>query len=99
MIYTLNESVYNSFNCTIFDCCVPDIRPLIVREGDLYKSRIYGYTCDSMDMLLDNSVMPNMEIGDRVYVENFGAYTYSASSQFNGFQSTQDFFYVENDKN
>ena len=52
-----------------------------------------------MDMLLDNSVMPNMEIGDRVYVENFGAYTYSASSQFNGFQSTQDFFYVENDKN
>lgn len=99
MIYTLNESVYNSFNCTIFDCCVPNIRPLIVREGHLYKSRIYGYTCDSMDLLLDNSIMPNMEIGDWVYVEKFGAYTYSASSQFNGFQSTQDFFYVENDKN
>lgn len=99
IIYTLNESVYHSFNCTIFDCCVPNIRPVIEREPDVYCSRVYGYTCDSMDLLLDNVLMPNMNVGDWVYVSNFGAYTYSAGSQFNGFQTTQDFFYVEKPKN
>jgi len=99
IIYTLNESVYHSFNCTIFDCCVPNIRPVIEREPDLYCSRVYGYTCDSMDLLLDNVLMPNMNVGDWVYVSNFGAYTYSAGSKFNGFQTTQDFFYIETSKN
>ena len=93
IVYTLNESVYNSFNCVIFDCCVPDITPL--KESDItYKTRIYGHTCDSMDLLLDNVMMPMMEVGDWTYVENFGAYTYSASSHFNGFQATPNFFYI-----
>jgi diaminopimelate decarboxylase len=48
-----------------------------------------------MDLLLDNVLMPVLEIGDTVYVENFGAYTYSASSQFNGFKGTQDFIYID----
>ena len=93
MIYTLNESVYNSFNCTIFDCHVPTILPLVVREGALRSTRIYGYSCDSMDVLVDDVMMPPMEVGDRVYVENFGAYTYSAASSFNGFQATEHFIY------
>ena len=95
IVYTLNESVYNSFNCTIFDCCIPDIRPLLFDPSSvLYKTRIYGHTCDSMDLLLDNVMMPMMEVGDWTYVENFGAYTYSASSQFNGFQATSHFVYI-----
>ena len=93
IVYTLNESVYNSFNCVIFDCCVPDITPLNGSEN-AYKTRIYGHTCDSMDLLLDNVMMPMMEVGDWTYVENFGAYTYSASSHFNGFQATPHFFYI-----
>ena len=95
IIYTLNESVYNSFNCIIFDCCVPEIKPLSsTMENKTYKTRIYGHTCDSMDLLLDNVMMPMMEVGDWTYVDNFGAYTYSASSQFNGFQATSHFVYI-----
>jgi diaminopimelate decarboxylase len=95
MTYTVNESIYNSFNCIIFDCCVPEFYPLKNRvDAPQYTSRIFGYTCDSMDLLADDIVLPSLAVGDWVYVENFGAYTYSASSSFNGFQSTQDFFYV-----
>lgn len=95
MVYTVNESVYNSFNCIIFDSCVPEFRPLkIETDAPKYASRIFGYTCDSIDLLADNIMLPSLAVGDWVYVENFGAYTYSASSSFNGFQSTQDFFYV-----
>ena len=93
MVYTLNESVYHSFNCIIFDYCVPKIVPLKSGSDTQYKTRIYGYTCDSIDLILDNVQMPKMDVGDWVYVENFGAYTYSASSNFNGFNGTTDFVY------
>jgi ornithine decarboxylase len=110
MVYTVNESVYNSFNCIIFDCYIPDFKPLMkgsdktsldkLVEGfkppynTVYSTRVFGYSCDSMDLLAENVMLPNLYVGDWVYLENFGAYTYSASSSFNGFQSTQDFFYL-----
>jgi len=93
IIYTLNDGVYGSFNCMIFDHCLPVILPFNERDGKLLKSRIFGITCDSMDMIADEIMLPDLAIGEWLYVENFGSYTIAASSSFNGFK-TDVFKYI-----
>lgn len=88
MIYYLNDGIYGSFNCIIFDHVVPIIVPFNKKEGTLYKSLIFGPTCDSMDLISEDVLLSELYIGDWVYVEDFGAYTSSASSSFNGFKTT-----------
>ena len=84
-IYYLNDGIYNSFNCIIFDHASFDLIPLSSREGCQYKSKLFGPTCDSMDLVKENILLPEYFIGDYFYVEDFGAYTVSPSSGFNGF--------------
>jgi ornithine decarboxylase len=94
MVYYLNDGVYGSFNCIYFDHKIPSIIPLNERnDKNLYKSRIFGPTCDSIDLITDGTMLPELSIGEWVYVENFGAYTTAASSAFNGFVTT-DYKYI-----
>lgn len=93
IIYYLNDGVYNSFNCIMFDYCKPTILPFNERDGKRINSRLFGPTCDSIDLIADNIMLPELAIGEWVYVENFGAYTVSASSGFNGFK-TNIFKYI-----
>jgi ornithine decarboxylase len=84
IIYYLNDGVYNSFNCILYDYRVPVILPFNERDGILHKSKLFGPTCDSIDLITENIMLPELAIGEWVYVENFGAYTVAASSEFNG---------------
>jgi len=86
IIYYLNDGIYGSFNCITYDHQHPIILPFNERDGKLLKSKIYGATCDSMDMIGDNIMLPDLSIGEWVYVENFGSYTVASSSEFNGIQ-------------
>jgi diaminopimelate decarboxylase len=42
-----------------------------------------------MDKISTNCMLPDLSIGEVIYVENMGAYTIAASSNFNGFTSTE----------
>ena len=86
IIYYLNDGIYGSFNCITYDHQKPIILPFNERDGKLLKSKIYGATCDSMDMIGDNIMLPDLSIGEWVYVEDFGSYTVASSSEFNGIQ-------------
>lgn len=86
--YTLNDGVYGSFNCIVFDHAKPIIKPFNERDGKTYDCTIYGPTCDSMDTISQDSKLPDLAIGESVYIENSGAYTTAAASNFNGFQRT-----------
>ena len=88
IIYYLNDGIYGSFNCIYFDHGKPVILPFNERDGKLHKSRIFGPTCDSIDLISENIMLPELAIGEWVYVENFGAYTVAASSSFNGFKTS-----------
>jgi ornithine decarboxylase len=88
IIYYLNDGIYGSFNCIYFDGNSPTILPFNERDGKLHKSIIFGPTCDSIDLITDNIMLPELAIGEWIYVENFGAYTIAASSWFNGFKTT-----------
>lgn len=44
--YYLNDGIYGSFNCITYDYAKPIILPFNERDGKLYKSIIFGPTCD-----------------------------------------------------
>uniref|UniRef100_A0A8C6SZK0 ornithine decarboxylase n=1 Tax=Neogobius melanostomus TaxID=47308 RepID=A0A8C6SZK0_9GOBI len=50
-----------------------------------YQSVIWGPTCDGADRIMD-VWMPELNIGDWILVDNFGAYTIPLSTDFNGFE-------------
>jgi len=87
-LYTLNDGIYGSFNCIIFDHSHPEILPFNERDGEKYRCTIFGPTCDSVDTISRDCLLPDLAIGEIVYVHNFGAYTKAAASSFNGFSQT-----------
>jgi diaminopimelate decarboxylase len=86
--YTINDTIYGSFNCIMFDHANPEILPYNERTEKTYKSTIFGCSCDSIDVISESIMLPKLAVGDRVFVKNFGAYTRASSSSFNGFKTS-----------
>jgi len=85
IIYYVNDGVYGSFNCLFFDHTKIKIKTLNKSENSpIFTSTIYGPTCDSIDMIIENIELPELNVGDYIYVENMGSYTTAAASTFNG---------------
>ncbi|MFC1919735.1 type III PLP-dependent enzyme [Chloroflexota bacterium] len=59
--------------------------PLVVnKKGKLTRYVIAGPSCDSMDALPGKFELPELEIGDHVFIMSAGAYTTAYASQFDG---------------
>lgn len=86
-MYYINDGVYGSFNCILYDHVTPIAMPLITtgNEEPLYETAVWGPTCDSLDLVQPRIQFPEMFEGDWVVFENMGAYTCAAGSEFNGF--------------
>ncbi len=93
IVYYLNDGIYGSFGCIYFDHHMPVVLPFNERNDKVHKSRLFGPTCDSIDLIANETMLPELAIGEWVYVENFGAYTVASSSNFNGFK-TNVFKYI-----
>lgn len=87
-IYYISDSIYNSFNNILFDHAKIKLLPFNERNEKKYDCMVFGPTCDSMDKIFDMCKLPDLAIGEIIYVENMGAYTLAASSNFNGFNKT-----------
>jgi len=95
-LYYINDGVYQSFNCIFFDHAAP--KPIVFAPGnrsELYSCTIFGPTCDSMDCIGKNLMLPELEVGEWLYFKNMGAYTTAASSPFNGFKSHPNTYYIQ----
>jgi ornithine decarboxylase len=56
------------------------------RKGKLIPWHIAGPTCDSVDVLMQDQLLPeDLQEDDFVYIPNAGAYTTAYASEFNGF--------------
>jgi len=82
--YYINDGIYADFSGMVFDHCKYEFKTL--RRGPRYLSTLAGPTCDSFDTLSLNEEIPELYVGDVVYVKNIGAYSSaSAVPNFNGF--------------
>lgn len=97
--YYLNDGIYGPFNCIYFDHSNPRLIPLNQdRKEKLYDCTVFGPTCDSIDKIAECVLLPELFIGEWLYVKDFGAYTVASSSAFNGFK-TKTFKYIFRGKN
>ena len=81
----INDGVYGSFNCVVFDHAEIEPKPLFVpQDARSVKTKLFGPTCDSIDVVMPCARLPNLTVGDWLYFENMGAYTRCAATRFNG---------------
>lgn len=84
-MYYVNDGVYGSFNCVLYDHYVPEPFFLAKNAADeKHTSSIWGPTCDGLDCIQSSIEIPKSNIGDWILWKNMGAYTISGAVQFNG---------------
>lgn len=93
-IYYVNDGVYSTFNNIIYDKAKIEIKPFNQKvDQQLYKTTIFGPTCDSIDKIAENILLQECQIADTLIVPNMGDYTISASGgKFNGFPPPKIFY-------
>ena len=57
-------------------------------KEQLFKSTVFGPTCDGLDTVLTDYSLPKLRNGDWLVFPNMGAYTLAGASNFNGINST-----------
>jgi ornithine decarboxylase len=83
----INDSIYQSFSCIIFDKAKPVPSPMY-GGVDKVECTIWGNTCDSVDRIIKTIRLPLPRVGDVFRWDNMGAYTIVSSTRgFNGFSS------------
>lgn len=88
-MYYLNDGVYGSFNCILYDhqevTPMPLVQQPLIDHHPQLNTILWGPTCDAMDCIKRNILFPEMKIGDWIVFPCMGAYTVAAASGFNGF--------------
>jgi len=92
--YWINDGIYGSMNCLLYDHAVINALPLASKSRSynpsctglpIYRSTVFGPTCDALDTVLTNYLLPELAVGDWLVFPKMGAYTAAAGSNFNGF--------------
>lgn len=86
-MYYVNDGVYGSFNCLLFDHATVEAELVYPEEyeGEMrYTSSIWGPTCDGIDVIKERTLMPELDSGEWLIFRDMGAYTMCAASEFNG---------------
>ena len=85
---TINDSIYHTFQGKYFDGQTYEPVALYKSSEEIIRCVIFGQTCDSLDLICENVMLPYPSIGDRLMFPNIGAYSLaSANGNFNGFQT------------
>ena len=86
-MYYVNDGVYGSFNCLMFDHATVEPKLLDPEEYEdkpVFTSSIWGPTCDGIDCVKEECELPELDSGDWLIFRDMGAYTMCAASTFNG---------------
>lgn len=83
--YYLDDGLYGSYSGQLFDHAKYPVS--VLREGgELHESVLAGPTCDSIDVIDENIMLPELEVGDLVVGRMMGAYTWASATDFNFFK-------------
>lgn len=80
--YYLDDGVYGALSGLVFDHAKYEFK--VLRNGPTRLSTLAGPTCDSLDIIARGEELPELEMGDIVYVQNIGAYSVASATHFNG---------------
>jgi ornithine decarboxylase len=88
--YYLDDGVYGSFNGRVYDPAVRyPLRAVCNASGPCHPSVLAGPTCDSIDIIAEDILLPELEIGDLIVGSSMGAYSVGSASEFNSIPKTK----------
>ena len=82
--YYLDDGVYGSYSGELYDHAHYPIESLR-QGGSRHASVLAGPTCDSIDVIAENILLPKLNSGDLLIGRSMGAYTWATASEFNFF--------------
>ncbi|OMO87328.1 Ornithine/DAP/Arg decarboxylase [Corchorus capsularis] len=101
--YWINDGIYGSMNCILYDHAVVTCTPLAeaskhgnptCKGAKTHDSTVFGPTCDALDTVLKDYPLPELQVNDWLVFPNMGAYTAAAGSNFNGFNTSAILTYL-----
>jgi ornithine decarboxylase len=82
--YYLDDGLYGSYSGQLYDHARYPVEPL--RDGgERLPSVLAGPTCDSIDVIAENLMLPPLKAGDLIIGRAMGAYTRASATDFNFF--------------
>lgn len=89
--YYINDGLFASFLGRYLDGNLNECTYKTLKNNEHitkhYKSTLWGATCDSVDKIAEQIMLPELSIGDWLVTENMGDYTVSILTKFNGYKS------------
>ncbi len=82
--YYLDDGLYGSYSGQLFDHARYPVEALR-QGGEKLPSVLAGPTCDSIDVIAENLMLPELKAGDLIVGRAMGAYTWASASEFNFF--------------
>ena len=80
--YYLDDGIYGSYSGQLFDHVLYPLQ--ITRDDEQRESSILaGPTCDSIDIIAEDIMLPALHEGDLVIGHMMGAYTHATATRFN----------------
>jgi ornithine decarboxylase len=82
--YYLDDGLYSSYSGQMYDHARYPIEALRT-GGEPQPAVLAGPTCDSIDVITENLLLPELRAGDLIVGRSMGAYTWASASEFNFF--------------
>jgi ornithine decarboxylase len=82
--YYLDDGLYGSYSGQLYDHARYPVEPLRASGAPL-PAVLAGPTCDSIDVIAENLMLPQLKAGDLIVGRAMGAYTRASASEFNFF--------------
>ncbi|KAM8966545.1 LOW QUALITY PROTEIN: antizyme inhibitor 1 [Pelodytes ibericus] len=86
-IYCMNDGVYGSFASKLSDSLntAPTVHKKYEQDEPLFASSLLGPSYDELDVIVDQCVLPELDVGDWIVFENMGSGTMNDQSVFTDF--------------
>jgi ornithine decarboxylase len=85
--YFLDDGLYGTFSGVIFDHW--DFELETFKSGEKIPATFAGPSCDSLDIMFQDKLIPTLDMDDLILVPACGAYTSASATVFNGFAKTR----------
>lgn len=83
--YYLDDGMYGSFSGQLYDNSRYPVEPVAPHIGPQLPCVLAGPTCDSIDVVAEDILMPKLAAGDLLLGRQMGAYTNATATDFNFF--------------
>lgn len=94
--YYLDDGVYGMFSGVIYDHVHYPLEVVTGEDIHQYaKCVLAGPTCDSIDVIEDDIMLPILKIGDKIIGSTMGAYTFATAGTFNSLPIPKKIYYTK----